>query len=112
MCFAGFKATGRQYNKAPDTVMASKPDPQHGHVQHLRVVGEIKVPLVEEHTIRMAFKEESDVRHLLPQPIMYNSDGDIKPNRWPIGDLVVLWAFGLPFMAVYADYYILAGSPF
>jgi hypothetical protein len=44
---AGLKATGRQYNNAPDTAMTSKPDPQRGHVQHLRVVGEIKAPLVE-----------------------------------------------------------------
>lgn len=60
-------------------------------MQHLRVVGGIKVPLVDDHKIRMAFKEESDIRHLLAQPIQYNSDGDIKPNRWPIGDPVVLW---------------------
>jgi hypothetical protein len=33
---------------------------------------------VEDHEIRTAFKEESDIRHLLAQPTQYNSDGDIK----------------------------------
>jgi hypothetical protein len=27
-----------------------------------------------------------------------------------MGDPVILWAFGLPFLAVYRDYYVLAGS--
>ncbi|KAJ6180185.1 hypothetical protein N7519_010646 [Penicillium mononematosum] len=34
------------------------------------------------------------------------STGDIYPDRWPMGDTVILWAFGLPFRAVYSDYYL------
>ncbi|KAJ6185120.1 hypothetical protein N7519_006421 [Penicillium mononematosum] len=49
MCFAGVKATGRQYERPPDTVMASKPDCQNGDIQHLQVVSEVKIPCVEEH---------------------------------------------------------------
>lgn len=43
-------------------------------------------------------------------PADFNSDGDIYPGRWPMGEPVILWAFGLPWIAVYSDYYILAGS--
>jgi hypothetical protein len=37
-------------------------------------------------------------------PADFNLDG------WPMGDPVILWAFGLPLMTAYADYYILARS--
>lgn len=31
-------------------------------------------------------------------------------DGWLMGDPVILWAFGLPCMAVYANYYVLAES--
>lgn len=43
-------------------------------------------------------------------PADFDSAGDIKPARWPMGETVILWAFGLPFLPVYADYYMLTGS--
>ena len=43
-------------------------------------------------------------------PADFDSAGDIKPTRWPMGETVVLWAFGLPFLPVYAGYYVLTGS--
>ncbi|KAJ6178514.1 hypothetical protein N7519_008975 [Penicillium mononematosum] len=43
-------------------------------------------------------------------PADFNSDGDIHPDRWPMGAPVVVWAFGLPFTAVYRDYYAMVGS--
>ncbi|KAJ5472366.1 hypothetical protein N7530_006367 [Penicillium desertorum] len=55
-------------NRALDTVTGSKPDRQNGYVQHLRVVGEVKVPW---HNIDMAFEEEDNLRRLLGQPIRY-----------------------------------------
>jgi hypothetical protein len=74
MCFAGFKATGRQYEGAPDTIMASKPDHQNGDIQHLRVVGEVKIPWVIEHNLDVAIREDHNIRHLLGQPIRYMYD--------------------------------------
>ncbi|KAJ5565769.1 hypothetical protein N7535_007407 [Penicillium sp. DV-2018c] len=35
--------SGHEYNKTPDVVMLSLPDPQHSNSQQLRVVGEVKV---------------------------------------------------------------------
>ncbi|KAJ6190943.1 hypothetical protein N7519_000964 [Penicillium mononematosum] len=43
-------------------------------------------------------------------PADFNSDGDLNPDRWPQGDPVVIWAHGIPFIPVYADYYALVGS--
>ncbi|KAJ5507343.1 hypothetical protein N7527_009486 [Penicillium freii] len=34
----------------------------------------------------------------------FNCDGDIYPSRWPIGDPVVIWAHGLPFIPVFSVY--------
>jgi hypothetical protein len=48
-------------NRAPDTVMGSKPDRQNRYVQHLRVVGEVKVPWVQGHNIDMAVEEEDNL---------------------------------------------------
>ncbi|KAK4865000.1 hypothetical protein LT330_001623 [Penicillium expansum] len=43
-------------------------------------------------------------------PSDFNSDGDIVPERWPMGDAVVIWAHGLPFLPVFGGYYILTGA--
>ncbi|KAF4764752.1 hypothetical protein HAV15_001256 [Penicillium sp. str.  len=43
-------------------------------------------------------------------PSDFNFEGDIHPERWPVGHSVVLWAFGQPFIPVYGDYYLLCGS--
>jgi hypothetical protein len=43
-------------------------------------------------------------------PADSDSAGDVKPTRWPMGEPVILWAFGLPFLPVYADYYVFTGS--
>ncbi|KAJ5207290.1 hypothetical protein N7491_002079 [Penicillium cf. griseofulvum] len=43
-------------------------------------------------------------------PADFNLDGDIYPDRWPIGEPVIMWEYGLPFLAVHADYYVLTGS--
>ncbi|OQE26052.1 hypothetical protein PENFLA_c007G03296 [Penicillium flavigenum] len=42
-------------------------------------------------------------------PADFNSDGDIYPDRWPVGEPVIVWAHGLPFIPVFADYYALVG---
>ncbi|KUM60327.1 hypothetical protein ACN42_g6817 [Penicillium freii] len=34
----------------------------------------------------------------------FNCDGDIYPSRWPIGDPVVIWAHGLPYIPVFSVY--------
>lgn len=39
----------------------------------------------------------------------FNTDGDIYPDRWPMG-AVVVWAFGPPFLAVFSDYSVLSGA--
>jgi hypothetical protein len=54
--------------------MASKPDPQNGDIQHLRVVGEVKIPWVIEHNLDVAIREDHNIRHLLGQPIRYMYD--------------------------------------
>lgn len=43
-------------------------------------------------------------------PADFDSAGDISPSRWPMGHPVVIWAHGMPFIPVYADYYALVGS--
>jgi hypothetical protein len=43
-------------------------------------------------------------------PADFNYDGDIYPDRWPVGEPVIVWAHGLPFIPVLADYHALAGS--
>ncbi|KAJ5967452.1 hypothetical protein N7501_003700 [Penicillium viridicatum] len=40
-------------------------------------------------------------------PADFNTDGDIVPERWPMGDAVVLWMHGLPFLPVFSGYYLL-----
>lgn len=43
-------------------------------------------------------------------PNDFNTEGDVYAERWPRGEPVVLWAFGIPFLPVYSDYYLLCGS--
>lgn len=43
-------------------------------------------------------------------PADFDCAGDIYADRWPMGHPVILWAFGIPFVAVYANYYIMRGS--
>jgi hypothetical protein len=43
-------------------------------------------------------------------PADFNYDGDIYPDRWPVDEPVIVWAHGLPFIPVLADYHALAGS--
>lgn len=40
----------------------------------------------------------------------FNSDSDIYSDRWPISDPVIMWAYGLPFIPIFANYYALVGS--
>ncbi|KAJ5415506.1 hypothetical protein N7465_004201 [Penicillium sp. CMV-2018d] len=44
-------------------------------------------------------------------PSDFDVTGDTYCDRWPMGDPVVMWCFGLPFLAVYGDYYVMTGSP-
>lgn len=41
-------------------------------------------------------------------PADFDCAGDIYADRWPMGHPVILWAFGIPFVAIYADYYIMS----
>lgn len=34
-------------------------------------------------------------------PADFSTDGDLYPERWPRGCIIVLWAFGLPFIQSY-----------
>ncbi|KAJ5615278.1 hypothetical protein N7537_000392 [Penicillium hordei] len=43
-------------------------------------------------------------------PADFDSAGDIYPRRWPMGHPVIVWAHGIPFIPVFADYYALVGS--
>ncbi|KAJ5531010.1 hypothetical protein N7527_004403 [Penicillium freii] len=43
-------------------------------------------------------------------PADFNTDGDIVLERWPMGDAVVLWMHGLPFLPVFSGYYLLRRS--
>ncbi|OQE90770.1 hypothetical protein PENNAL_c0011G09404 [Penicillium nalgiovense] len=41
----------------------------------------------------------------------FNSDSDIYSDRWPISDPVIMWAYGLPFIPIFANYYALEDEP-
>ncbi|KAJ5515631.1 hypothetical protein N7527_007191 [Penicillium freii] len=43
-------------------------------------------------------------------PADFNTDGDIVPERWPMGGAVVLWMHGLPLVLIFSGYYLLAGG--
>ncbi|KAJ6132554.1 hypothetical protein N7471_007769 [Penicillium samsonianum] len=43
-------------------------------------------------------------------PAEFDCAGDIYADRWPMGHPVIMWAFGIPFVAVYANYYVMSGS--
>lgn len=42
--------------------------------------------------------------------LFFDVTGDIYCDRWPMGNPVIMWRFGLPFVAVYGDYYAMSGS--
>ncbi|KAJ5044309.1 hypothetical protein EN45_012950 [Penicillium chrysogenum] len=42
-------------------------------------------------------------------PTGFSSDGDIYPDRWLVGEPVIVWAHELPFIPIFADYYALVG---
>jgi hypothetical protein len=69
-----FKSTGLAYNKTPDVVMLSLPDPQNNNAQQLRVVGEVKVPWLSEHRLDACARDSRLLRKVLAQPISYMLD--------------------------------------
>ncbi|KAJ5781628.1 uncharacterized protein N7518_010111 [Penicillium psychrosexuale] len=65
--FADFKCLGSHYANTPDSILMTKN-------AQLKVVGELKVPWVNEHKMSQAYEEESMLCHLLAQPIKYMKD--------------------------------------
>ncbi|KAJ5840714.1 uncharacterized protein N7525_005902 [Penicillium rubens] len=43
-------------------------------------------------------------------PADFNSDGDIEPPRWPMGEPVVLWTLGCHSSPCMPDYYVYTGG--
>ena len=74
MALGDFKSTGLAYNKTPDVVMLSLPDPQNNNAQQLRVVGEVKVPWLLEHRLDLCATNPTLLRKILAQPIAYMLD--------------------------------------
>lgn len=62
--FADFKCVQSTLSGTPDVILKD-----HNHV--LRVVGELKVPWVQEHHIAARLDNEVDLRKILAQPIYY-----------------------------------------
>jgi hypothetical protein len=62
--FADFRCVQSTYSGIPDVILK---DNNH----HLKVVGELKVPWVPDHTIDDKIDFDRDLRKILAQPIMY-----------------------------------------
>ncbi|KAJ5230900.1 hypothetical protein N7489_011608 [Penicillium chrysogenum] len=43
-------------------------------------------------------------------PADFNSDGDIEPPRWPMGEPVVLWTLGCHSSPCMPDYHVYTGG--
>lgn len=76
--FADFKCSGLQYQNVPDVVGLSTivqgTAVQGTTVQGrkvLRLVGELKVPWVPQHSLRDAYDKPQRLRHILGQPLLY-----------------------------------------
>lgn len=65
--FADFKCVQSTYGHIPDVILKDGND-------HLKVVGELKVPWVLEHRIDDIFRNDAMLRKMLAQPIMYMQD--------------------------------------
>lgn len=65
--FADFKCLGLAYANTPDSTLMT------GNTQ-LRIVGELKVPWIEEHKMSTVYYAEDALRHLLAQPLKYMKD--------------------------------------
>jgi hypothetical protein len=62
--FADFKSLGISYTGIPDVILKDSSN-------KLQVVGELKAPWVEQHKMSAAMDNESMIRTLLAQPILY-----------------------------------------
>ena len=62
--FADFRCVQSTYDGIPDVILKDNND-------HLKVVGELKVPWVPEHRIGDIFRYKAILRKTLAQPIMY-----------------------------------------
>lgn len=71
MALGDFKCTGISYNRTPDVVMLTLPDPQNANAQQLKVVGEDKVPWLAEHRLDVCTTNPLLFRRLLAQTILY-----------------------------------------
>ncbi|OQD69307.1 hypothetical protein PENPOL_c002G10652 [Penicillium polonicum] len=76
--FADFKCSGLQYQNVPDVVGLSTivqgTAVQGTTVQSrkvLRLVGELKVPWVPQHSLRDAYDKPQRLRHILGQPLLH-----------------------------------------